>query len=58
MLFKGVDVSEVDIWKEAMNRVEEGVGMWMDVVGVSDAVVKMEDKSIFRVLEWGGMVMF
>ena len=58
MLFKGVDVSEVDIWKEAMNRVEEGVGMWMDVVGVSDAVVKMEVKSIFRVLEWGGMVMF
>ena len=58
MLFKGVKEEEVDTWAEASNRVEEGVGMWVDVVGVRDAVRRMGDPSIFRVLEWGGMEVF
>ena len=47
MLFRGIAEEDVGEWKDARARVD-----WVDVVGVSPAA---QDRSLFRVLEWGAM---
>ncbi|KAJ8291278.1 hypothetical protein OF846_005321 [Rhodotorula toruloides] len=47
LLFKGVDAGQTSEWKKP-DEVD-----WVKEVGVQ--VDKAEDKSLFRVLEWGGM---
>lgn len=53
MLFKGVQEKELGPWAGACERAEEGGDRWVDVVGVD--VGKLQDKALFRVIEWGGM---
>ncbi|KAJ2912266.1 hypothetical protein MD484_g8146, partial [Candolleomyces efflorescens] len=53
MLFKGVDETELRLWEEARERKEVSVEFWKDVVGAD--VEKLQDASLFRVIEWGGM---
>jgi hypothetical protein len=54
MLFQKVDIGQLDLWAEAAKRAEDDVESWRDVVGV-ESKERQEDKSLFRVLEWGGM---
>lgn len=54
MIFKGVKADELHAWTEARDRVQETVGRWRAVVGLPDDD-QLQDKSLFRVLEWGGM---
>ena len=53
MLFRGICEDKVDEWKAA--RSADGIEPddWKDVVGVD--VERASNKSLFRVLEWGGM---
>ncbi|KAK7440958.1 hypothetical protein VKT23_016735 [Stygiomarasmius scandens] len=53
MLFKGVSETNLSKWESASQRALEGVARWRDIVGVD--LAKGNDKSLFRVLEWGGM---
>ncbi|KAJ1302337.1 hypothetical protein OPQ81_001152 [Rhizoctonia solani] len=53
MLFMGIEENEVGLWEDALAMAREDVVMWRDIVGVDFA--KVHDKSLFRVLEWGGM---
>ncbi|CAE6465775.1 unnamed protein product [Rhizoctonia solani] len=53
MLFKGIEESEIGLWSEAAARACMDVSMWRNIVGID--VAKVHDKSLFRVLEWGGM---
>jgi len=53
MLFKGVSETNLRKWESASQRTLEGVARWRDIVGVD--LAKGNDKSLFRVLEWGGM---
>ena len=54
MIFRGVTADELHAWTEAQDRVQENVGRWRAVVGLPDDD-RLQDKSLFRVLEWGGM---
>ena len=55
MLFRGVRTDDVPLWEPAAARAnaEDGATFWSDVVGVD--AVRASDRSLFRVLEWGGM---
>ncbi|KAJ1302339.1 hypothetical protein OPQ81_001154 [Rhizoctonia solani] len=53
MLFRGVEESQLELWFEAEEMAQNDVAMWRDVVGVD--IAKTRNKSLFRVLEWGGM---
>jgi hypothetical protein len=53
MLFKGVDVSEVDLWEEARVMAGKATSIWRDIIGVD--MEKATNTTLFRVLEWGGM---
>lgn len=62
MLFKGIHVSltsDSDLsgeWLQAEERAMLDVDWWRDVVGLQgERGVLMDDNSLFRVLEWGGM---
>ncbi|ESK91244.1 ubiquitin family protein [Moniliophthora roreri MCA 2997] len=54
MLFKGITAECVAReWNEAVKRADVDVTMWREIVGID--IVKVLDKKLFRVLEWGGM---
>jgi hypothetical protein len=53
MIFTGVGEDDLDKWEEAQLRAGQDARLWRDVVGVD--VEKAGDRSLFRVLEWGGM---
>ena len=55
MLFRGVRADDVDFWEAAAARAtaEDGETFWPKVVGVDP--VRASDRTLFRVLEWGGM---
>ncbi|KAG8782452.1 hypothetical protein FRC12_020810 [Ceratobasidium sp. 428] len=53
MVFKGVEEVSLEAWAPAQGKATEHPSMWCDIVGVN--VEKAQDKSLFRVLEWGGM---
>ncbi|KIO32160.1 hypothetical protein M407DRAFT_18964 [Tulasnella calospora MUT 4182] len=53
MIFEGIPADRLPDWEEACERSLADVGFWKGVVGVEDA--RQSDKSLFRVLEWGGM---
>jgi hypothetical protein len=55
MLFRGVRADDVGLWAAASARAaaEDGATFWSDVVGVDP--VRASDRTLFRVLEWGGM---
>ncbi|RXW11895.1 hypothetical protein EST38_g13961 [Candolleomyces aberdarensis] len=53
MLFKGVEEEDLEIWAEASEKTRIAVDFWKDVVGVD--VDRLQDASLFRVIEWGGM---
>jgi len=53
MVFKGVPEEALDNWKGAQKRSIESVTDWCDVTGID--AQRANDKSLFRVLEWGGM---
>ena len=52
MVFCGVE-DDIREWTSAVERAEEDVMFWRDVVGID--VKAAQDVSLFRVLEWGGM---
>jgi hypothetical protein len=53
MLFRGVDEENLELWDEARERANDAVGFWKKVAGID--VDKLQDASLFRVIEWGGM---
>jgi hypothetical protein len=55
MLFCGVCSDDVGLWAQAAARAteEDGATFWTKVVGVD--VARVSDRTLFRVLEWGGM---
>jgi len=55
MLFRGVAPDDLGLWSQAAARAtaEDGAMFWTDVVGIDSA--RASDRSLFRVLEWGGM---
>lgn len=54
MLFKGLASDEIGgEWPLAVEKAKEDVRIWTDVVGVD--VDRVNNKVLFRVLEWGGM---
>lgn len=55
MLFRGVRSDDVALWAPAAARAtaEDGTTFWSNVVGVD--AVRASDRTLFRVLEWGGM---
>jgi hypothetical protein len=55
MLFRGVRSDDVLFWAPAAARAaaEDGATLWSNVVGVDP--VRASDRTLFRVLEWGGM---
>ncbi|ELU39353.1 rhamnogalacturonase B [Rhizoctonia solani AG-1 IA] len=53
MLFRGVEESQVEFWSDAAGMACQDVTVWRDVVGVD--IEKTLNRSLYRVLEWGGM---
>ncbi|CAE6507122.1 unnamed protein product [Rhizoctonia solani] len=53
MLFRGVEESQIELWNDSVDMAQKDVSMWRGIVGVD--VDQVHDKSLFRVLEWGGM---
>ncbi|EUC63167.1 ubiquitin-like protein [Rhizoctonia solani AG-3 Rhs1AP] len=53
MLFGGVEASRLEQWDEAVDMARSNVSVWRDIVGID--IVKAQDKTLFRALEWGGM---
>src|SRR6266436_9752471 len=55
MLFRGVCSDDVGLWAPAAARAtaEDGTTFWTKVVGVD--TVRASNRTLFRVLEWGGM---
>ncbi|CCO36128.1 hypothetical protein BN14_10253 [Rhizoctonia solani AG-1 IB] len=53
MLFRGVEESQVEFWSDAVEMACKDSTIWRDIVGIE--IEKVLDKSLFRVLEWGGM---
>lgn len=54
MIFQGVLPDDIDAWPNARMRVQEDVKRWREVVGLPQED-RLQDKSLLRVLEWGGM---
>ncbi|TCD66901.1 hypothetical protein EIP91_000740 [Steccherinum ochraceum] len=54
MIFQGVSPDEVGFWSAAQARAGDDVAHWRRVVGLT-AEDQLQDKSLSRVLEWGGM---
>ena len=54
MVFQGVQPADVGYWPEAQARVQKDVTHWRKIVGLLEDD-QLQDKSLFRVLEWGGM---
>lgn len=52
MLFRGIKDEKMENWAQAKSRTEDGAVDWPKVIGIDE---RMSDKSLFRVLEWGGM---
>jgi hypothetical protein len=57
MIFKGIelDASDSTAWAKAAARADEDVQWWRRVVGLEGKAGVMNDLSLFRVLEYGGM---
>ena len=55
MLFRGVRPEDVAFWAPAAARAaaDDGATFWSNVVGID--AVRTSDRTLFRVLEWGGM---
>ena len=55
MLFRGVRSDNVGVWALAAARAtaEDGATFWTKVVGVD--AVRASNRTLFRVLEWGGI---
>jgi hypothetical protein len=55
MLFRGVHPDDVGLWAQAAARAtaEDSTTFWTEVVGVN--AMRASDRTLFRVLEWGGM---
>ncbi|EUC55112.1 ubiquitin family protein, partial [Rhizoctonia solani AG-3 Rhs1AP] len=53
MLFRGVEEGQLEQWDEAVAMASKDVTVWRDIIGVD--IERVHDKSLFRVLEWGGM---
>ncbi|CAE6411005.1 unnamed protein product [Rhizoctonia solani] len=53
MLFRGVEESQIELWNDAMDMERMDASVWKNIVGIDEA--KVHDKSLFRVLEWGGV---
>ncbi|CAE6466521.1 unnamed protein product [Rhizoctonia solani] len=53
ILFGGIEESQIGYWDEAVAMARKDVTVWRDIVGID--ISKVQDKSLFRVLEWGGM---
>ncbi|CAE7142219.1 unnamed protein product, partial [Rhizoctonia solani] len=53
MLFRGVEGSEIELWDDAAEMGRMDASVWRDFVRID--TTKVHDKSLFRVLEWGGM---
>ncbi|KAH6904692.1 hypothetical protein BKA70DRAFT_528514 [Coprinopsis sp. MPI-PUGE-AT-0042] len=53
MLFRGVEDSDLEYWRAAMQKADDSAELWSDVVGIDKA--RVLDSSAFRVIEWGGM---
>ncbi|CAE6418884.1 unnamed protein product [Rhizoctonia solani] len=53
MLFGGIEESQIGYWDEAVAMARKDVTVWRVIVGID--ISKVQDKSLFRVLEWGGM---
>ena len=54
MLHQKVDKTDLHLWGTAIKKADEDVKFWRKVIGVAEREIQ-EDKSLFRVLEWGGM---
>lgn len=53
MVFQGVPKEQLHAWAPAVERAQEDVQRWKEIVGVDEA--KQLDPTLFRVVEWGGM---
>lgn len=54
MLFKGLKGEEIQpIWSSAIVGSQDDTKRWESVVGVDSPL--LADKTLFRVVEWGGM---
>lgn len=53
MLFMGIEENQIELWGQAAAMARKDVTVWRDIVGIE--IAKVHDKSLFRVLEWGGM---
>jgi hypothetical protein len=58
MLFRGVAAADVELWQSASAlaptvAAPDGATSWTHVVGVD--AERASDRTLFRVLEWGGM---
>ncbi|KAG8936595.1 hypothetical protein FRC00_008317 [Tulasnella sp. 408] len=53
MVFEGILQDRLADWDEARERASADANMWKEIVGMEDA--RQNDRSLFRVLEWGGM---
>lgn len=49
-MFRGVETEQLKLWENAAERSADD---WQTIVGVQPE--RMNDRGIFRVLEWGGM---
>ncbi|TCD66905.1 hypothetical protein EIP91_000744 [Steccherinum ochraceum] len=54
MIFKGVIADDIESWPLSKARANRDVSMWREAVGLTK-VDQLRDKSLFRILEWGGM---
>ena len=67
MLFKGLkpdDFNSAGMWRDVVQRLngdadvidrKEGPKRWRNVVGVDDRSKMLDNRHLFRVVEWGGM---
>lgn len=53
MIFTRVADEDRFKWHSADLRAQENVDWWKSVVGIDES--RINDKQLFRVLEWGGM---
>ncbi|THH28592.1 hypothetical protein EUX98_g5598 [Antrodiella citrinella] len=56
MLFRGLSGEDIKSWPLAQKRLQDPVTRWQKEVGVSQADIdRLEDKTIFRILECNGL---
>ncbi|CUA71002.1 hypothetical protein RSOLAG22IIIB_09289 [Rhizoctonia solani] len=53
MLFRGVEEGQIEYWTDAVAMAQKDASVWRDIIGAD--VARAQDRSLFRVLEWGGM---